>query len=507
MAVSTTAFCPIGTETLTFDGKTQYRSIPNSTETNLPRTQDFTVAFHVRPDPVQPTQPNPDPSIVEKWDQVGGYPFVVRYFARGTDQGKVLAARYDGGSNPGIKSPTLINDGKFHHVAFVRRTQNGAGVLELYIDGNLAGSAPDTTTGNTQNSSALYLGCRGLNGKAGLNYFAGQLKNLQIYSAALTPAEIAALANGRPNILLIVADDLGVDALRINDATGEVTVQIDGPKGTVGPKRLPNLEKLVKHGLHFSRAWAQPVCSATRGSLFTGLQPWRTGVGYPDPGGNNTLVMNPKSGAAIRSMAEVLNGAGYRSGMFGKWHMGKHDGERPPTKPAGGLKNNPKKTPWDWGWERFEGILEGGFRVVGPKYGYKQATFALDKLSSARPSAEATFAKSDAAEATYAAKREAVRQRATEYLSKVNPDYVGSQPDIQYYVWEKSSEDDPTGVMLYNRPPIERTHMYGTRDQVYQGLPQRSNLSRGGPESSQRDEEEPPGWRGRHPGARSAAVP
>ncbi|XYH99298.1 sulfatase-like hydrolase/transferase [Sorangium sp. So ce1128] len=466
MAVSNTAYCPISTETLTFDGRTS-RAIPNSTQVNFPRAQDFTVAFHVRPAPVQPSQPNPDHSMVEKWEGVGGYPFVVRYLGTGADKGKLFGARYDGAANPGVKSTTLINDGKFHHIAFVRRTQSGRSVLELYVDGKLEASSPDTTTGNTQNNAALYLGCRGLNGKAGVCYFAGQLSNLKIYSAALTPAEIAALATTRPNILLIVADDLGVDVLRINDATGEVTAQIDGPDGTVGPKRLPNLEKLIQHGMHFSRAWAQPVCSATRGSLFTGMQPWRTNVGYPDPGGNNALVMNPKSGAAVRTLAEVLNGAGYRSGMFGKWHMGTPATPRPLAKPAGGQKNDPKRTPWDWGWERFEGILEGGFRVVAPKYGYKQATFNLAKLTPAKPAGTASTAQTDAQEAAYAAKREAVRIRTTEYLRKVTPDYVESQPDIQFYAWEKCYEDDPTGVMLYDRPPTERTHMYATRDQVY----------------------------------------
>ncbi|AUX33957.1 uncharacterized protein SOCE836_061250 [Sorangium cellulosum] len=465
-----TAFRPIGSEALTFDGKTQYRSIPSSSEINFARDQDFTVAVQVCPDPVQPSQQNVDPGMVEKWDAYGRYPFALRYYARGAEQGKIYAGRYDETNFPTVMSKSLLNDRKFHHVAFVRRTQNGKGVLELYVDGALEASTPDTTAGDTRNGSALYLGCRGLRGGTGMNYFAGQIKDLQIYGAALSPAEIAGLArpqpqaSGKPNLLLIVADDLGADALRINDATGEVTVQLDGPNGTTGPKRLPNLEKLVKHGMHFSRAWAQPVCSATRGSLFTGMQPWRSGVGYPDPGGNNTLVMNPRSGAAVRSLAEVLKGADYRCGMFGKWHMGKPDAERPPTKPAGGKKNDPKRTAWDWGWERFEGILEGGFRVVAPKYGYPQATMPLGKLASVNPEAKDP---NDPREVAFAKKRDAVRTRTTEYLRRVAPEFVERQPDIQFYVWEKCYEDDPTGVMLYDRPPTERTHMYATRDQVY----------------------------------------
>ncbi|AUX43551.1 uncharacterized protein SOCE26_050010 [Sorangium cellulosum] len=469
MADSTTAYRPIGDETLTFDGKTQHRKIANSDKVNFGREQDFTVAVWVCPEPEHPNQQADEADIVEKWSGTGGYPFVVRYSTGGANRGKIFAARYDGQNNPGVRSTTVLDDGKFHHVAFVRRTKDGNGVLELYVDGKLEDSAPDTTTGKTKNDSPLYLGCRGVAGGAGQLYFAGKIRDLEIYSAALSRAEIVGLASatGTPNILLIVADDLGADAVRVNHETGKVTVQIVGPDGKkAGPKRLENLEKLLQHGMHFSRAWAQPVCSATRGSLFTGLQPWRTGVGYPSPSGKSTLDDSPKSGAQVRSLAQVLTKANYRCGMFGKWHLGQlAPGEkRSEAKPE--EKYSPKKTPWDWGWERFAGILEGGFRVVGLKYGYARGRLELSDLTPAAPAPERAAVSPEVDKTTFAQKRKDVGVAVREYLKKVNPGFVEKQPDVQYYIWEKCYEDDVSGKMHYDRSPIDRAHMYATLDQI-----------------------------------------
>ncbi|WP_437949296.1 LamG-like jellyroll fold domain-containing protein [Sorangium sp. So ce296] len=469
MADTTKAYRPIGDETLTLDGKTQHRAIANSDEVNFGQAQDFTVAVWVCPAPEQPNQQANEADIVEKWSGTGGYPFVIRYLTGEANRGKISAARYDGQNNPNVRSTTVLDDRRFHHVAFVRRTKDGKGVLELYVDGTLEDSAPDTTTGKTKNDSPLYLGCRGLAEGAGKLYFAGKIRDLRIYGEALSRAEIVGLASatGTPNILLIVADDLGADAVRIDHETGKVTVQIVGPDGkTAGPKRLENLEKLLKHGLHFSRAWAQPVCSATRGSLFTGLQPWRTGVGYPNPGGKNTLDEKPKSGAKVRSLAQVLKQASYRCGMFGKWHLGQlaPDDERPEAKPA--EKHSPKKTPWDWGWERFAGILDGGFRAVGPRYGYSQGRMQLSDLTMKAPPQDRATVEPDVDKTKFANKRKDVGAATRTYLEKVNPGFVEKQPDVQYYIWEKCYEDDPSGKLRYDRPATDRTHMYATLDQV-----------------------------------------
>ncbi len=66
----------------------------------------------------------------------------------------------------------------------------------------------------------------------------------------------------KPNILLIIADDLGVDVLKFID--DQAMAQAPGTKKYI----LPNLSKLLQNGVNFTRAWAHPVCSPTRHNLY-----------------------------------------------------------------------------------------------------------------------------------------------------------------------------------------------------------------------------------------------
>ena len=92
--------------------------------------------------------------------------------------------------------------------------------------------------------------------------------------------------HGKPNILLIIADDLAADNVLITDRSPQrmmyvMTGDVGGPM-ILG--ELDNLSVLLRNGLEFDQAWAQPACSTTRGSLYTGTWPWRNGVGNPgDP--------------------------------------------------------------------------------------------------------------------------------------------------------------------------------------------------------------------------------
>ena len=110
--------------------------------------------------------------------------------------------------------------------------------------------------------------------------------------------------NPRPNILLILADDLGYSDL-----------------GCYGSEiRTPNLDRLAQQGLRFSRFYNAGRSCPTRASLLTGLYPHQAGIGrmtFDDhlPGYRGTMTHN---GATI---AEVLKGVGYRTGMIGKWHV------------------------------------------------------------------------------------------------------------------------------------------------------------------------------------------
>ena len=149
--------------------------------------QDFAVALWVKADTQVDTTSNADNDIVEKSREgSNGYPFVIRYMRA---SGTILAARYDGSHNPNVGSNVAINDGKFHHVAFVKQ----GGSLYLYIDAVLAGSAPDTTTGDTSNQSPLYIARRGNPN----NSFKGMVDDLRIYPRALSAEEVQALNAAR----------------------------------------------------------------------------------------------------------------------------------------------------------------------------------------------------------------------------------------------------------------------------------------------------------------------
>mgnify|MGYP000243397764 CR=1 FL=1 len=264
------------------------------------------------------------------------------------------------------------------------------------------------------------------------------------------PVRPLPISSQQPNILLIVADDCGVDLLRINDR-GEVVAQLDGPGGThIGGERLPNIEKLVQHGMHFSHAWAHPVCAPSRASLFTGLHPWKHGVGFP----SEDCVLpstRPHSAVPIRSLAEVLNPAGYRCGMFGKWDLG-------------GPEKGEKRTAADWGWSRFEGIIGGGLRPQKSTkyfYPYKDEPGAdvmrLEHLDSTELE--------EGAPAGALEERRKLKVRLQDYMKQQCPDYANNQRDIRYYVAKKDIEDRDLGIRRYNVSPLERTHMYATKDQ------------------------------------------
>lgn len=127
------------------------------------------------------------------------------------------------------------------------------------------------------------------------------MKNLMYLAAMLACA--CALAHGRPNIVLIVADDLGW-----ND------VSYHG-----GDIPTPSIDRIANEGVELDRFYACPVCSPTRAGLMTGRYPIRFGM--------QRAVCRPflKVGVPVaeETLPEMLARAGYRlRGMAGKWHIG-----------------------------------------------------------------------------------------------------------------------------------------------------------------------------------------
>ncbi|QDU95317.1 sulfatase-like hydrolase/transferase [Lignipirellula cremea] len=150
----------------------------------------------------------------------------------------------------------------------------------------------------------------------------------------LLPAAAASAADMRPNILFLLADDQAPWAL-----------------GAAGHRhaKTPSMDRLAREGAYLVNAFTTtPVCSPSRASLMTSR--YGTELGITDwirPGPEDNLGLDPKT----VTWPEVLQAAGYKTGLVGKWHLG--------DKP----QFHPQKTGFDY----FMGFLGGGNSPVNPK--------------------------------------------------------------------------------------------------------------------------------------------
>ncbi|MGB2908307.1 MAG: arylsulfatase [Candidatus Aminicenantaceae bacterium] len=125
--------------------------------------------------------------------------------------------------------------------------------------------------------------------------------------AALALLQQAAYGQSRPNVILCMTDDQGFGDLGFH---GNPMI------------RTPVLDRLAAKSVRFNNFYVSPVCAPTRSSLMTGRWSLRTGV------------YDTYNGAAIMAseettVAEILNKEGYRTGIFGKWHLGDNFPFRP----------------------------------------------------------------------------------------------------------------------------------------------------------------------------------
>ncbi len=136
-------------------------------------------------------------------------------------------------------------------------------------------------------------------------------------------------ANDRPwNVLVIVADDLGVDLLGAYGRGSDVPA-------------TPSLDALAAQGVLFRKAWTNPLCSSTRATIQTGRYSFRTEIGW--------IVVDSGRGLSAEetTLPEVLSSRAptpYATGAFGKWHLG--------SRSDGGVR-----APNLAGYSHFEGTL------------------------------------------------------------------------------------------------------------------------------------------------------
>lgn len=131
----------------------------------------------------------------------------------------------------------------------------------------------------------------------------------------LLPLSALHAAANKPNILIILADDLGWSDL--------------GCYG--GEIRTPNLDSLAAGGLRFTQFYTSTRCCPSRASLLTGLYPHQAGIGlmtsdqaakYPGAGDKGEAFPGYRGAlnANCVTIAQVLKPAGYRTAAAGKWH-------------------------------------------------------------------------------------------------------------------------------------------------------------------------------------------
>ena len=129
------------------------------------------------------------------------------------------------------------------------------------------------------------------------------LVRVTAWVASMLLASSVATADDRPNVVILLADDLGWADVGYHGGT-----QID----------TPSIDRLAREGAQLDRFYATPICSPTRAALMTGRDPMRLGVAYGVIMPWMTNGIHPDE----HFMPQSFQAAGYQTAMVGKWHLG-----------------------------------------------------------------------------------------------------------------------------------------------------------------------------------------
>src|SRR5258706_10561208 len=117
----------------------------------------------------------------------------------------------------------------------------------------------------------------------------------------------ASLAGKRPNILFVLCDDQGYGDI---SAHGNPIL------------RTPNMDRIHDEGVRFTDFHVSPTCSPTRSALMTGRHEFKNGI-------THTILEREHLTLKATTLAQVLKSAGYKTGIFGKWHLGDEPAYQP----------------------------------------------------------------------------------------------------------------------------------------------------------------------------------
>lgn len=147
------------------------------------------------------------------------------------------------------------------------------------------------------------------------------------------------LSGARPNIIIILVDDMGYSDL--------------GCYG--GEIKTPHIDQLAQNGLRFTQFYNQGRCCPTRASLMTGLQPHQVGIGHMTaPPGKPLGFKGPYQGylnESCTTLAQVLHQSDYATLMTGKWHLG---------------SDRKECWPLQRGFKKYYGCLSGAINYFQP---------------------------------------------------------------------------------------------------------------------------------------------